>query len=183
MGTSQRKIQSVSRTCGEMYSRDSFPKTFEYLGSSWARWPNSVAEPITISLSIECICRVSPSFNNLSMLWGLISHGSPEKYRLRLIADRYRLGPWNTSNMNPVVIPILQLENLDIKSVYAIHVDEKARDKVSRSEMQAQMRKIMGFVITIHKQTVNIVQLGRSLHSTYRGKHLHSLSAAKKMRE
>lgn len=95
---------------------------------------NGVGGPFTISLSIAGICEVSTSFVSVHNAIGMfLSYSTTEKYRQELIAERERVGPWDATMMNEVVIPAFQFDNWDIKPFQAVKVDGKTMPKVNGS--------------------------------------------------
>lgn len=82
---------------------------------------NGVARSLTISLPIAGCCEVNTPFVSTLNAMGLfLSYGTTENHRQRLTVVPERLGPWDTSNMNPIAIPTFQFDNGDIKPVHDV---------------------------------------------------------------
>lgn len=102
---------------------------------------NGVAGPLTISVSVSGSCEVTASFVSVLKSMGLfLSYTVTERYRQKLIAERERVGPWDFNLVDEVAVPVLQFDNWDIKTLYAVKVDGKALPKVNGSLLQAQLR-------------------------------------------
>ena len=103
---------------------------------------NGVSGPLTVSTSISGICEVSPSYLSVLNAMGMfLSYNVTERYRQKLIAERERKGPWESSRLDPYALPTLQFDNWDIKPLHAVKADQKAMPKVNGSLMQAVTQK------------------------------------------
>ena len=103
---------------------------------------NGVSGLLTVSTSISGICEVSPSYLSVLNAMGMfLSYNFAERYRQKLIADRERKGPWDSSRFDPYALLTLQFDNWDIKLLLALKADQKAMPKVNTSLMQAVTKK------------------------------------------
>lgn len=103
---------------------------------------HSCAGPFTVCTSVAGINEISPSFVSvLNSIGVCLSYDTTERFRMKLIAEREKFGPWHSDNIDKSATVLCQFDNWDIKPLHSVKVDGKQLPKVNGSLLQGLPKK------------------------------------------